>query len=539
MTRKRSSSLALSSARLSFTAALLLSGSQAVWGIASDEELGLVDQLHEPQAQHVDQWDLFFLVEQGLIQEAFELAFTGGAQLWTAVFNALDGAGGNVGDGSRFSRVPRADLAGPEQWRSHIPPRVTGPNGQSCNQCHNQPVDGGASDAVGAHHRDPLRNGILGQFIRRDAVSLLGTGPMQRLAEEMTADLHAIRDQAAQEACEQGISVTGELRTKGVDFGTITVIPVGDPCEAEFDTSGVQGVDANLVIKPLQWKGSVPFIRAFNRGAAHNNLGMQAVEITGDEFDGDFDGVVNELTIGDMTALVIYNAAEPRPTTKLELAELGLIKLSEAEAQAIERGEEVFNNRNVGCSGCHKPSLKLRDATFSEPSQSPFHRDALFPYGPQDPVDPKTVGVDPDFPVTVNLTSDQPDNRILDEYGNLVFHLGALQTDEDGQAIVELYGDLKRHDMGERLAEGIDEGGIPASVFMTENLWGVGSTVPYLHDGRATTLSEAILEHDGEAAAAREAFATMSTHWQEDLIAFLNNLILFKLPADTKDHQDD
>jgi CxxC motif-containing protein (DUF1111 family) len=70
--------------------------------------------------------------------------------------------------------------------------------------------------------------------------------------------------------------------------------------------------------------------------------------------------------------------------------------------------------------------------------------------------------------------------------------------------------------------------GTGASVFLTENLWGVGSTAPYLHDGRATTLAEAIEAHGGEAASSKAAFLDLSTDAQMDLITFLNNLVLFK-----------
>jgi CxxC motif-containing protein (DUF1111 family) len=65
---------------------------------------------------------------------------------------------------------------------------------------------------------------------------------------------------------------------------------------------------------------------------------------------------------------------------------------------------------------------------------------------------------------------------------------------------------------------------------MTAELWGVGSTAPYLHDGRASTLTEAILGHDGDAAASRAAFRSLPTADQADLITFLNNLVLFKAP---------
>jgi di-heme oxidoreductase (putative peroxidase) len=169
--------------------------------------------------------------------------------------------------------------------------------------------------------------------------------------------------------------------------------------------------------------------------------------------------------------------------------------------------------------------LRIEVPIFREPSASADYRDAAFPAGQ----DPLSRGIDPAFPVSFDLTKDQPDNRILDDQGNVVFRLGSFRTDAEGHAYIDLLGDLKRHDMGAGLAEPIDEVGTGASTFLTENLWGVGSTAPYLHDGRATTLTEAILEHGGEAQASRDAFVAMSEAEQADLLAYLDNQVLFKL----------
>jgi mono/diheme cytochrome c family protein len=101
---------------------------------------------------------------------------------------------------------------------------------------------------------------------------------------------------------------------------------------------------------------------------------MQPVEDTGDGVDGDSDGVVNEMTIGDQTVLVIYLAAQPRPTTRTELASLGLIdQLPAEEIQAISHGEEVF--QRVGCAVCHIPetSQSLRSIILSSVSQARIH----------------------------------------------------------------------------------------------------------------------------------------------------------------------
>lgn len=192
-------------------------------------------------------------------------------------------------------------------------------------------------------------------------------------------------------------------------------------------------------------------------------------------------------------------------------------------ADSISRGEQQFVD--IGCGQCHTQELTIDNPIFSEPSENEHYRDETFPGG-QDPV---VEGVDPAFAVTFDLTQDQPDNIITDAAGNTVFHMGVFQTDDQNRAIVALYGDMKRHDMGPGLAENIDEEGTGASVFLTENLWAVGSTAPYLHDGRATTLTEAILEHGGEAAAARDAFIALSSDAQQDIIVFMDNLVLFKI----------
>ncbi len=73
-----------------------------------------------------------------------------------------------------------------------------------------------------------------------------------------------------------------------------------------------------------------------------------------------------------------------------------------------------------------------------------------------------------------------------------------------GSNLVEVFSDLKRHDLGPGLADPHDEEhGLPRSVFLTRPLWGLAETPPYLHDGRAATIPEAILAH-GERRSRRE-----------------------------------
>jgi cytochrome c peroxidase len=490
-----------------------------------------IDEI-EPVAIHIDQMLLKRLAETDPVL-AFETAFEVGDELFETVFNAADGVGANVGNGQRFTRVPRADLRGAGEWKNHSPQRVTGPNAENCNACHNLPFDDGAGNASANVHRDPLRGGSMRQMIQRNTPHLFAPGAVQRLAEEMTADLLRIRAEAIAAVCATGSARTANLEAKGVRFGSIRVSKLRESrgsrrCNTRVDTAGVRGVDPDLVIRPFQWKGNRVSLRDFNRDAAHNELGIQSVELVGDGVDGDFDGVRDEMTVGDQTALAVYLAAQPRPTSLLELDGLGLleIRLGAEQKSRIRRGAALVQDAAVGCATCHVSALSLEDATFSEPSQSASHRDSVFPAG-QSPV---ARGVDPRSAVTFDLTQDQPDNILHDAGGNVRFRLGSLRTDSrSGRALVELGGDLKRHDMGAGLAEPVDETGTGASVFLTENLWGVGSTAPYLHDGRATTLREAILLHGGEAETSRNAFARLARQDQAAVIAYLENLVLFKI----------
>ncbi len=59
----------------------------------------------------------------------------------------------------------------------------------------------------------------------------------------------------------------------------------------------------------------------------------------------------------------------------------------------------------------------------------------------------------------------------------------------------------------------------------TPPLWSVKDSAPYLHDGRADTLVEAIILHGGQAAASIDKFRSLRSNDRANLIAFLETLI--------------
>jgi CxxC motif-containing protein (DUF1111 family) len=87
-----------------------------------------------------------------------------------------------------------------------------------------------------------------------------------------------------------------------------------------------------------------------------------------------------------------------------------------------------------------------------------------------------------------------------------------------------IYSDLLIHDLGPELADGIEQGLASGSEFRTQPLWGVSSVGPYLHDGRAETLEEAIRQHGGEASASRDHLLGLGDAAVGDVVEFLGSL---------------
>lgn len=481
----------------------------------------------EELLEHVEQLYLNSLIADGKSDEAFIYAFEAGDELTEFDFTDDLGVGANIGKGRLFSRMPRADLNGPGEWANHFPKREGGAVATSCISCHNSPIDNGGGGISVNVVIDPGHTGDPSMYLDRNTPPLFALSIPQRLAEEMTVNLFLQRTDASLAACETGFATT-ELSAKGVSFGSISITRVSEaPCAVDIDTSSVDGVDPDLVVKPFGWKGHEASLRSFTRGAAHNEMGLQGTELVG-AADGDFDGITHELTVGDVTALTIYMAGLERPSTLVELADLGLAELSDLEIAEIASGEERFEA--IGCSSCHTPAMTLNDAVFREPSPVPGFNDGVFPDGS----DPAGHGLLQDLAVSFDMLSDQPNNQLMLDDGTL-YRLGSLQTDDAGHGVAHWFTDFKRHNMGAALADPSAPLGIPAAYFLTRSLAGVGSTGPWLHDGRATTLAGAIMAHGGEASQSREAYAALSDDMQNEVLAFLNNLVIFKIEEEEED----
>ncbi len=303
-------------------------------------------------------------IENGDI--SFERLLEIGEEIFAARWNILDGQGrpAATGAGTPTRRNPA----------NNVPfIRTSAPDATSCADCHFQPFVGGAGGFVAnvfvlAQGLDPATDSISAEFSNeRNTLGMNGSGAIEMLAREMTEDLHNLRQAAIIRARSSGRPATVPLITKEINFGEITAFPNGT-----VDTSNVEGVDADLIIKPFHQKGVVNSVRVFTVNAFNHHHGMQAVErfgagqkdnrgavITTPDFDED--GTPDEMTVGDITAATVFQAAMNIPGR--------VIPNDPARRAAAQRGEESF--AAIGCADCHRPTLVLRSRSFTEPN--PFN----------------------------------------------------------------------------------------------------------------------------------------------------------------------
>ena len=104
--------------------------------------------------------------------------------------------------------------------------------------------------------------------------------------------------------------------------------------------------------------------------------------------------------------------------------------------------------------------------------------------------------------------------------------------------VAGIYSDLLLHDMGidlESAPGAYGEPPVPAPEFAADSrpnsaewrtppLWGIADSAPYLHDGRAPTLDEAISLHGGEAQGVANRFKALPPDEQQAILAFLGSL---------------
>ncbi len=442
-----------------------------------------------------------------------------GQKLFTASWTIQEGAGRPM---SKGTGMMLSDLREPLLFPRNFN-RISGPDSNSCSGCHNKPYTGGGGDIVAnvfvlgqrfdfatfsQMDSTPTKNALdeRGQQVTlqtlansRKTIGMFGSGYIEMLARQITAELQAIRN-----TLHPGQSKS--LSAKGISFGVLI-----RTADGRWDTSGVEGIAAlslksagsddppSLIIRPFHQAGNVISLREFTNSAFNHHHGMQSEERFGIGSDPDGDEFANELTRADITAATLYQATLPVP---------GQVIPDDPEFQeAIKMGKERF--AKVGCSSCHIPALPLDNKgwVFTEPN----------PYNPKNNLRPG------DAPsLSVDLCSKElPLPRLKPRNGVVMV---AAFTDFKLHDITSGSNDPNREPLDMNQKHGSTGFFAGNGKFLTRKLWGIANQHSFGHHGMYTTMREAVLSHDGEARQSRLAFQAMSPYEQDCVIEFLKSL---------------
>jgi hypothetical protein len=292
------------------------------------------------------------------------------------------------------------------------------------------------------------------------------------------------------------------------------------------------------------WRANFATLIEFTENACVNELGLQSKNVP-QPLDPTIPGYKNtsadisDETIGLMTQFV---SSLPAPTRA--------VPTDSQHAQQITLGENRFTA--IGCAQCHVRNLGPVQGIYSDLLLHDMGP-KLYDYNEAPPYRHDYV-LDYEITTVVNISSTgggyhgSPQQTVLTDTGTSFMHNFRdnrpvssseqfvsdpirLGREDDVSTIAgpaNFRGTLIPAGTTAKLGRVMRSKIIPTRTSMewkTPPLWGVNDSAPYMHDGRAETLLEAISMHDGEALATRNRFFTLSYSDQAALIAFLESLV--------------
>ena len=181
----------------------------------------------------------------------------------------------------------------------------------------------------------------------------------------------------------------------------------------------------------------------------------------------------HDLSVDQCDCLVKYVASLPRPITRPPE--------TPRHASEIAAGRELF--ARIGCANCHRPKLGDVDGIYS---------DLLL----------HNMGVPLSDPGFIEPTATVP------------------KSTEQIDPLPVVGNSASRRSLNEKSRKF----GAKAREWRTPPLWGVRDSAPYMHDGRADTISDAVKMHGGEGLAAARAFEKLTPQQALQLDLFMQSL---------------
>jgi cytochrome c553 len=386
-------------------------------------------------------------------------------------------------------------------------------NSRSCATCHFQPAMGGSGSFINEIRiRNNPRPGPL-QIFASD--NILRAGPQSQGSmtifpnglESSPLGCQITSPNCTRSACQNELATqTNWATTLQLCDPTSTSFANGDNCSAERQSTPLFGFgfieavrdstfDAIAAGQPAAirgtvkrvtelgatrvarfgWKDDVATLRGFAGDAYLNEVGISSPDFPADRSDCAL----------NVTQFGVLLDVDDDPEDQIEDGKADVDKFADfmralappprlQQNAAAQAGHTLFTN--AGCAGCHVENITTA-------------------FNPGSFVPRSTGGV----PISGTL------NIILSQQ---TFHP---------------FSDFLLHDMG-ALGDGITSGVAGPQLMRTPPLWGVRAKSRMLHDGRAEDIKEAVGFHDGQAAAARDAFQALTPAQQDKVVAFLNTI---------------
>jgi CxxC motif-containing protein (DUF1111 family) len=244
------------------------------------------------------------------------------------------------------------------------------------------------------------------------------------------------------------------------------------------------------------WRGHMSSLEQFVRAACADELGMQVRKRRSNgvhaqpewPVDGPIRPQANDRSLDlseeQVEALIAYVRALPAPQQILPDAF--------DERVVVDAGRERF--AELGCAACHVPDVGPAQGLFSDLL---LHRmGTIFADRVAAPF-PRSQ-----FVKTFSVT------RSAGTGGSYAGGSGSIRSSSQVVEIPPSLGELEA----------------ATEEFRTAPLWGVADSAPYLHDGRAETLDEAIRLHGGQASGSAASYGALNTEARGELLAFLGTL---------------
>ncbi|QDT10203.1 di-heme oxidoredictase family protein [Planctomycetes bacterium K23_9] len=318
------------------------------------------------------------------------------------------------------------------------------------------------------------------------------------------------------------------------------------------------------------WRGNIATLLEFNDNACAAEVGLQTSRIPqpADPTLAEYRNPAPDISDAQIQAMTVFVASLPAPERKLPN--------DQAVRDLVVRGEKVF--AAVGCAACHVPNVGPAKGLYSDLLLHDMGKDSF----DLNPAEPYIYQVQPFENYSTSIPNRSrimtgsesrsaaasgyygrrrliqmaaaagrtsytytPRTGTRDSIGYIVqdsnwrFAERYIVEKNDGSLLQKVSFSSEDDDKTDKLRgkkttviatqnRGLRlfmKGTNVAQEWRTPPLWGVRDSAPYMHDGRAETLLEAIMMHEGEGAPTRDRFLNLSVRDRRAVVAFLNTMV--------------